>query len=274
MCYIEDSFMASEKFQQLVEIMARLRGPNGCPWDREQTFDTIKSYLLEETYEVIDAIDRRDWKELATELGDLQLQVVFFSQMAAEQGSFTIEDVLERINSKLVRRHPHVFGEESASTSDQVLKRWSELKADEKGSESTTGLLEGVPRSIPALMEAYQLTSRASQVGFDWRRFEELLEKLEEELRELDEARDGAADPARVEEEVGDLLFMVVNIARFLKLDPELALRKTNRKFRERFARVERGLSERGKSLAEADLEEMEELWQQSKKSHPSRSVR
>ena len=257
--------MPSEKFQQLVEIIARLRGPHGCPWDREQTFDTIKSYLLEETYEVIDAIDRRDWQELATELGDLQLQVVFFSQMASEEGRFTIEDVLDRISSKLIRRHPHVFGAESAATSDQVLKRWNELKAEEKGSGSPAALLDSVPRTIPALMEACQLTSRAAQVGFDWQRFDDLLEKLEEELGELAEAR-RHADPARVEDEVGDLLFTMVNIARYLKYDPELVLRKTNRKFRERFAQVERGVGERGKTLSEAGIEEMEELWQQAKK--------
>ena len=253
--------MPGEKLIRLVEIMARLRGPGGCPWDREQTFDTIKSYLLEETYEVIDAIDRRDWAELAGELGDLQLQVVFFSQMAAEQNLFTVDDVLERISSKLIRRHPHVFGDESAATSDDVLKRWNEIKAAEK----PQALLDSVSRSTPALLEAYQLTSRASQVGFDWQRFEDLLDKLEEELGELGEAR-RQGDPAQVEDEVGDLLFIMVNIARFLKFDPELALRKTNRKFRERFAHVEQGLAARGKTLPQSDIEEMEELWQQAKK--------
>ena len=242
--------------------MARLRAPGGCPWDREQTFDTIKSYLLEETYEVIDAIDHQDWKELAAELGDLQLQVVFFSQMASEAGHFTIDDVLERITSKLIRRHPHVFGDESAATAGDVLKRWNELKAEEKGPEASPALLDSVPRSMPALAEAYQLTSRASQVGFDWQRFEDLLEKLAEELKELDEART-SGDAARVEDELGDLLFMMVNIVRFLKFDPELALRKTNRKFRERFAHVEKGLQ--GRTFAEAGIEEMEELWQQAK---------
>lgn len=241
--------------------MARLRGPSGCPWDREQTFDTIKSYLLEETYEVIDAIDRRDWQELAGELGDLQLQVVFFSQMASEQNLFQIDDVLERISSKLIRRHPHVFGDESAATSGDVLKRWNELKAEEKTPQP---LLDGVSRSMPALLEAYQITSRAAQVGFDWPRFDDLLDKLAEELAELAEAR-RQGDPAHVEDEVGDLLFMMVNIARFLKFDPELALRKTNRKFRERFAHVEQGLAERGKTLPQANIEEMEELWQQAK---------
>ncbi len=243
--------------------MARLRGPGGCPWDREQTFDTIKSYLLEETYEVLDAIDRRDFEELAGELGDLQLQVVFFAQMAAEQGRFTIEEVLERIQSKLVRRHPHVFGDESAETAGQVLKRWNELKAAEKGPQASSALLDGVSRSTPALVEAYQLTSRAAQVGFDWQRYEELIAKLHEELAELEAARHGAGD---LEDEMGDLLFMMVNIARFLKLDPEMALRKTNRKFRQRFGQVERGLGDRGKTPAEATIEEMEELWQQAKR--------
>ena len=255
--------MPGERFPQLVEIMARLRGPQGCPWDREQTFDTIKSYLLEETYEVIDAIDRRDWRDLAGELGDLQLQVVFFAQMAAEEKLFSVDDVIERISSKLVRRHPHVFGDESAATAGDVLKRWNELKAEERGPQTQQGLLESVPRTIPALMEAYQLSSRASQAGFDWQRFEELLEKLDEEVRELEQARRGAGS---IEDEAGDLLFMVVNIARFLKLDPEMALRKTNGKFRQRFAEVERGIRERGKSLEQAGIEEMEELWQQAKK--------
>ena len=258
--------MPGDNFQQLVDIMARLRGPGGCPWDREQTFDTIKSYLLEETYEVIDAIDRRDWQELAGELGDLQLQIAFFSQMAAEEGSFTIDDVLDRINAKLIRRHAHVFGGESAATPGEALKRWNEMKAEEKGASSSPALLYSVPRSLPALIEAYQLTSRASQVGFDWQRFDDLLEKLNEELQELADARRGG-DRERVEDELGDLLFMMVNITRFLKFDPELALRKTNRKFRRRFASVEQGLEGRGKTPAEAGVEEMEELWQQAKKS-------
>jgi tetrapyrrole methylase family protein/MazG family protein len=256
--------MAGEKFQQLVAIMARLRGPDGCPWDREQTFDSIKSHLLEETYEVIDAIDRRDWRALAAELGDLQLQIVFFSQMAAEQNLFTIEDVLNGISSKLVRRHPHVFGKETASTPGEVLKRWNELKAEEKG-EAEQRLLDSVPHTIPALQEAYQLTSRAAQVGFDWQRFDDLLDKLQEELRELAEARKQPGGAPGVEDELGDLLFMMVNIVRFLKFDPELALRKTNRKFRERFAHVEQSLKERGKTPGEAGIEEMEELWQQAK---------
>jgi len=245
--------------------MARLRSPPGCPWDREQTFDTIKSYLLEETYEVIDAIDRRDWSELADELGDLQLQIVFFSQLAAEEGRFTIADVLEAINGKLIRRHPHVFGDESASTADQVLKRWNELKAQEKGAAPSAGLLDRVTRSTPALVEAHQLSSRAALVGFDWPRFENLLEKLDEELGELEQARREGADPARVSDELGDLLFLVANMARFLKCDPELTLRQANRKFRQRFARVEQGLRERGKTWPQADLGELEELWQQAK---------
>ena len=260
--------MGGEKFEKLVAIMTRLRGLDGCPWDREQTFDTIKSYLLEETYEVIDAIDQRNWQELAGELGDLQLQVVFFSQMAAEQGLFTIEEVLERISTKLIRRHPHVFGDESAETAGQVLKRWNELKAEERADSDgrPAALLDSVPRSLPALMEAYQLSSRAAQVGFDWQRFEELLDKLREELAELHEARSDSGNLEQVEDELGDLLFMMVNIVRFLKFDPEMALRKTNRKFRERFGHVEQGLNERGKTPQQAGIEEMEELWQQAKK--------
>ena len=254
--------MAAEQFQQLTDLMARLRGPGGCPWDREQTFDTLRSYLLEETYEVLDALERRDWQELAAELGDLQLQIVFLSQVAAEQGLFTIQEVLGQICHKLVRRHPHVFAGEPATSAGQALKRWNEVKAGETGPGP---LLDGVRRSIPALMEAFQLSSRASQAGFDWQRFEDMLDKLQEEIRELRQAREGSGNREAVEEEVGDLLFMLVNMARFLHVDPEPALRRTNRKFRERFAQVERGLAERGRSLAEAGLEEMEELWQRAK---------
>ena len=180
---------AGEKFQRLVDLMARLRAPGGCPWDREQTFDTIKPFLLEETYEVMDAIDARDWPELAGELGDLLLQAVFFSQMAAEQNLFRIEDAVDAINEKLVRRHPHVFGDETAKTGDDVKKIWGEVKAKEKGGKRRTGLLDGVPRALPALVEAQQITSRAATAGFDWSDASQVLDKLREELAEFDAAR-------------------------------------------------------------------------------------
>ncbi|HUJ22897.1 MAG TPA: nucleoside triphosphate pyrophosphohydrolase [Bryobacteraceae bacterium] len=257
---------AGEKFQFLVDLMARLRGPNGCPWDREQSFDTIKPFLLEETYEVMDAIDARDWADLAEELGDLLLQAVFFSQMAAEEHLFRIEDALDAINGKLIRRHPHVFGDETAITEGDVRKRWSEIKAEEKRTkgESDATLLGSVPRSLPALVEAQQISSRAAQTGFDWENAGQVLEKLHEELRELDEAR-ATGSREQIENELGDLMFVLVNLARFFKVDPEQALRKTNAKFRRRFGYVEQKLAERGKSTRESSIEEMESLWQEAK---------
>ena len=245
-------------FTRLVEIMARLRAPGGCPWDREQNFDTIKPYLLEETYEVMDAIDARDWDGLAEELGDLLLQSVFFAQMASEEGRFDIADSLQAINGKLIRRHPHVFGEGDARTADDVKRRWDEIKATEKPRPS--GLLGGVSRSLPALVEAQQIASRAAGAGFDWENVDQVFDKLREELAELHQARG-----AEVEDEIGDLLFVIVNIARFLKVDPEQALRRTNAKFRRRFAHVEKGLADRGKAPQNASIEEMESLWQEAK---------
>ncbi len=258
-----EKLAAGPGFTRLVEIMARLRAPGGCPWDREQTFDTIKPYLLEETYEVMDAIDTRDWRELTDELGDLLLQVVFFSQMAAEQGYFDVADSIAAINSKLIRRHPHVFGDGDAKTSADVLRRWDEIKATEK--ERPKGLLAGIPRSLPSLVEAQKIAAKAAGAGFDWDNIDQVFDKLREELGELDAARaDGAQE--KIEDEVGDLLFVLVNVARFLQVDPEQALRKTNAKFRRRFAHVEEGLDAQGKTLDAATIGEMEELWQAAKK--------
>ena len=256
----------ADRFERLVALMARLRAPGGCPWDREQTFDSIKPYTLEETYEVLDAIDRRDWGGLAEELGDYMLQAVFYAQMAAEQGLFSIEDALEAINRKLLRRHPHIFGDESAETAGDVKRIWSEVKAAEKAQQGRQeeGLLAGVPRALPALMEAQQITSRAAQVGFDWENPEQVLDKLHEELREFAEAR-RSGSPAELENELGDMLFVLVNLARFVKVDPEQALRATNAKFRQRFGYIERKLAERGKKPADATIEEMEALWQEAK---------
>ncbi len=283
--------MTDTQFPKLVELMARLRGPGGCPWDREQTYDTIKPFLLEETYEVLDAIDNRDWDELAGELGDLMLQVVFFAQMASEDRRFNIEDVIERIHTKMVRRHPHVFGDAQAATSADVLRKWEVLKAEEKRKRAEEqgqsyrppeSQLDGVSSRIPSLMEAHQLSSRAAHVGFDWKRLQDLLDKLQEEMAELrvvaaekakaeaEEKGSGKKkppDPARVrvEEEVGDLLFTAVNIARFLRVDPESALRRTNRKFRRRFQWMEAELKKNGKSPREATLEQMDALWERAK---------
>jgi len=257
---------AGEKFQRLVDIMARLRSPGGCPWDREQNFDTIKPYTLEETYEVLDAIDRRDWKDLAGELGDFMLQAVFYAQMASEGKLFTIGDALDAINEKLIRRHPHVFGTERAETAGDVKRIWGEVKAAEK--EDAT-LLGSVPRALPALVEAQQISSRAAGVGFDWENPDQVIEKLHEELAEFQQARrDGQADSLshELEGELGDMLFVLVNLARFVKVDPEQALRKTNAKFRERFGYIERRLRERGRKLTESNISEMEELWREAKR--------
>jgi MazG family protein len=257
-----DRQKAGEGFERLVEIMARLRAPDGCPWDREQTFDTIKPYLLEETYEVMQAIDERDWPELAEELGDLLLQVVFFSQMADEAGHFNVTDAIEAINSKLIRRHPHVFGDGDAKTSSEVLKKWDEIKTEEKKKKAKpTGLLASIPKTLPALVEGEHISRKAAGAGFDWPNIDDVFAKMREELTELDHAR-ATGSQERVEGEVGDLLFTIINIARFLKVDPEQALRKTNTKFRRRFAHVEQGL---GKPFKEASLDEMESLWRQAK---------
>ncbi|MGD0578206.1 MAG: nucleoside triphosphate pyrophosphohydrolase [Bryobacteraceae bacterium] len=255
-----------ESFERLVEIMARLRAPGGCPWDREQTFDTIKPYTIEETYEVLDAIDKRDFAGLREELGDFLLQAVFYAQMAQEEDRFSIADSLEAINAKLVRRHPHVFAEGDAKTPDQVLARWNEIKGEEKleKGEQPQGRLDGVQRALPALMEAHEISKKAAKAGFEWPDFEQVLEKLHEELGELAHAR-ARGSREEIEDEVGDLLFTLVNVARWLKVDPEQALRKTNAKFRGRFAHLERTLAARGRSLEQSTLEEMESLWQQAK---------
>jgi MazG family protein len=250
-----------ERFERLVGIMAKLRAPGGCPWDREQNFDTIKPYLLEETYEVFGAIDQRDWPGLAEELGDLMLQAVFFAQMASEESKFRIDDSLDAISEKLIRRHPHVFSDGTAKTSAEVLRRWDEIKADEKKDRGKPqlGRLDSVPRQLPALVEAQQISSKAAGVGFDWENPEQVLDKLDEELRELAEAR-AAGTREEMEGEIGDLLFVIVNLARKIKVDPEQALRKTNAKFRKRFAFVESHAT-----LPGATLEEMEAWWQKAK---------
>jgi len=274
------------KFERAVSIMARLRAPGGCPWDREQTFDTIKRYTLEETYEVLEAIDNRDWKELTGELGDLLLQVLFYAEMAEEQGSFTIDDVLDALSNKLIHRHPHVFGDIKADDSAQVLKNWEALKAEEKRKNLQTDseasqarpalLLEAVSSKMPALQEAHKISSKAAHVGFDWPEVQGLFEKLTEETRELQEhlqglpATSGKPEiPAElrdhVEGEVGDLFFVLVNIARYLSVDPESALRKTNKKFRRRFSWMEERLREQNRTLEQATPQEMEDLWQQAK---------
>jgi len=254
-------------FQKLVDIMARLRAPNGCPWDREQTFDSIKKYTLEETYEVLDAIDRRDWADLRDELGDFLLQAVFYAQMASEEKLFDISASLDAINEKLIRRHPHIFADGEAKTEADVRKRWDEIKAEERAgkTEKPQGLLDTVPRALPALVEAQQIASRAAGVGFDWENPEQVLEKLHEELAEFDAAR-LSASPSEMEDELGDLLFVIVNLARFVKVDPEQALRRTNAKFRTRFGYIEQRLGEQNRKVSGTPIAELEELWQEAKR--------
>jgi len=262
---------AGAKFAELLRVMARLRAPGGCPWDRKQTFESIKPYLLEETYEVMDAINAGDWPGLMDELGDLLLQPVFFAEMANERGLFSIADSLDAINEKLIRRHPHVFGDASAETPEDVKRRWDEIKKQEKAEQGKTAdasVLDGVPRSLPALVEAEKISQKAAGAGFEWPDISGVLEKLQEEAAELVAARGGAehdGKPSEIEHEVGDLLFTVVNLARFLKVDGEQALRKTNARFRRRFAFVERGIAAEGDGL-QTPLARMEELWQEAKR--------
>ncbi|MFY9644761.1 MAG: nucleoside triphosphate pyrophosphohydrolase [Terriglobales bacterium] len=305
-----------ERFERAVEIMARLRAPGGCPWDREQTFDTIKPYTLEEAYEVLEAIDNRDWPELTGELGDLLLQVLFYSEMAREAGHFSVDDVLERLSNKLVDRHPHVFGDVKADTPAEVLRNWEALKTLEKekkrlaeeaartsdgadtlppqpaqgtrhpaDSTQPASVLAGVSSKMPALMEAYKLSSRAARVGFDWPEIEGLFEKLAEETAELrsELKRSPVTGPPgtgiagsgnsqvsveareRLEDEVGDMFFVLVNLARYLSLDPESALRKSNRKFKRRFQWMEERLRAEGRGAQQASMGELEDLWQEAK---------
>jgi MazG family protein len=295
-------------FDDLVALMARLRAPDGCPWDREQTYATLAPMLLEEAYEAFEAVEAaREGRpaELRAELGDLLFQIIFYAQVAGERGEFTIEEVVDSIHSKMVRRHPHVFGDEQAADTAEVLRNWEAIKAAEKraagksDNNADESLLDGVSPKVPALMEAHQLTTKAARVGFDWQRVEDIFAKLHEEIDELKDAirerdakqspadshsqpdgpaseqrareapsrpaRDGDAEHERVREEVGDLLFAVTNIARHLGVEPEAALKLTNRKFRRRFRHIERGLEARGRALDAASLEEMEELWQAAK---------
>lgn len=257
---------AGDKFCELVRIMARLRAPGGCPWDRKQSFETIKSYLLEETYEVMDAIDTRDFAALSEELGDLLLQPVFFAEMAREQGLFRIEDSLDAINQKLIRRHPHIFGDASAETAEDVKTRWDEIKQQEKisrGANPISSMLDGVPRTLPALMEADKIGRKVAKVGFEWEGVSGVVEKIQEEAAELAQAQ----NQDEIEHELGDMLFNLVNLARFLKVDPEQALRKANARFRRRFAHIEREISAEGSTLEETSLDRMEELWHAAKRS-------
>jgi tetrapyrrole methylase family protein/MazG family protein len=264
---------AGAAFARFVELIARLRAPGGCPWDREQTHESLKPMTLEEAYEVVEAIDRGDDQELAGELGDLLLQVVFHAQLAGEGGRFTIADVIERVFEKMVRRHPHVFADHPAATPGEVLRNWEALKEEEragKGKGSDASMLDSVSRSLPATMEAFQMTTKVSRVGFDWPDATSVLAKLEEEVGELKEAVGAGEGPAAVGEEIGDLLFVIVNLSRRLGVDPESALKAGNRKFRRRFQYVEERLRARGKRPADSSLEEMDALWDEAKRRETS----
>lgn len=268
---------AGRLFNGLVALQKRLRAVNGCPWDREQTHESLRPFLVEEAYEVLDAMEKGDAEKFAGELGDLLLQIVFHAELAREAGRFDIGDVIHAVHAKMVRRHPHVFGKVKAGTSAEVLKNWEQIKAEKRVGESRAAkgakhavdsVLAGVPRGLPALLEAYQLTRRAANIGFDWENIEGVLEKLEEEILELREAFRQPQESelqAKVEEELGDLLFAVVNVARFVGADPELALKRANAKFTARFQWMEGKARERGRRFAEVPRDEMEELWDQAK---------
>lgn len=268
-------------FEKLVAVQARLRSRNGCPWDREQTHQTLRTYLIEEAYEVLEALESGDDAKFADELGDLLLQIVFHAQIAREEHRFAISDVIRGIHDKMVRRHPHVFGKARAKDAAEVLKNWEQIKAEERrqkgvassnqtGEENPPSLLDGIPRALPAVLEAFQLTRRAARIGFDWDTPGGVIEKIREELNELAAVVAAQAGPAErdlTEEEVGDLLFAAVNLARFLHIDPEIALTKANHKFSRRFRDMEQRATNTGRALADVPRAEMEEFWDAAKKS-------
>lgn len=275
----------SERFDELVRLMAKLRAPDGCPWDRKQTHESLKPYLVEEAYEVLETIDRKDPENLREELGDLLLQILFHAQIGTEAGRFTIDEIMQHLAEKLVRRHPHVFGSSTEGGdplhADEVYARWEQIKRDERKQAGQSGsALGGVPKTLPALLRAFQIQARASRVGFDWPRIGQVVEKLEEELRELRDAMASASPDAvsttsnrahdeiqgRVESEFGDVLFALVNLARFVKVNPEEALRKAINRFTDRFHYVETQAASSGRTLNEMTLGEMDALWEDAKR--------
>jgi len=274
-------------FERLVKLQARLRAANGCPWDVEQTHLTLRSYLIEEAYEVLEALESGDDAKFAEELGDLLLQVVFHAQIASEEGRFNASDVVREIHQKMVRRHPHVFGEKRAKDATEVLKNWEQIKAEERRAQKSrqgTGpadesgktpasLLDGIPHTLPAVLQGHQLTRRASRIGFDWDDIEGVIAKLQEELSELGAARTGQS-AEQIEDELGDVLFAAVNLARFLKIDPEIALKRTNAKFTSRFREMERLARVSGRALGDVPRSEMELLWDQAKASERGKAPR
>jgi tetrapyrrole methylase family protein / MazG family protein len=274
-----------EWFEKLAAVQARLRAPDGCPWDREQTHASLRTYLIEEAYEVLEALESGDDGKFAEEMGDLLLQIMFHSQIAKEEGRFDVSDVIREVHDKMVRRHPHVFGEKRAKDSAEVLKKWEQIKKEERAAaekkkgngakqEAKAGsLLDGVSRALPAALEGFQLTRRAARIGFDWDDVEGVFDKLSEEVGELREAV-SAKDAGRTEEEMGDLLFAAVNLARFLHVDPEIALKKANAKFSSRFRRMEDLAAKGGKALADVSRASMEEFWETAKRAEKGAAVR
>lgn len=255
--------MARRSFDELVQLMTTLRGPNGCPWDRKQTLPDLKPFVIEEAYEAVDAIDRKDRAALMEEVGDVLLEAVFIAEITREEGSFDIYDSITAIHDKLVRRHPHVFSDAEAKDAEQVLVNWEKLKSEERKAENKS-VLSGVPRSMPALLKAARLTEKAARVGFDWRRTDDVFDKLDEEIAELREAV-ASGDASKIEDEIGDLLFTIANIARKVNASPEEALQSTNRKFMRRFEAMEKQVHERGQNLDQLTLEEMDRLWDEAK---------
>jgi len=253
----------SQNWDRLVQIMDTLRGENGCPWDKKQTRESLKPYLIEEAYEVLEAIEEKDAKKLKEELGDLLYQILFHARISKENSEFDIEDVLSASCEKMVRRHPHVFGDKKADSAEEVLKQWEEIKKGEKGNDRKS-ILEGVPAHLPALLRAHQLQARAARVGFDWEHVDQVFAKVQEEMGEFEEAFRGG-DRERMESELGDLLFALVNIGRFIEVSPEDALRKTISRFMSRFRHIEEDIARQGLEWKDVSLNEMEELWQEAK---------
>ncbi len=275
---------AGEWFEKLAAVQARLRAPDGCPWDREQTHASLRTYLIEEAYEVLEAMESGDDAKFADEMGDLLLQIVFHSQIAKEEGRFEVSDVIRAVHDKMVRRHPHVFGETRAKDSAEVLKNWEQIKKEERAAAGKKGngdkhadkpgsLMDGVSRALPAALEGFQLTRRAARIGFDWDNVEGVFDKINEEAAELRQALT-AKDAPRTEEEMGDLLFAAVNLARFLHVDPEIALKRANAKFSTRFRRMEAMAAGGGKALADVPREQMEEFWDAAKRAEIGASLK
>lgn len=261
---MEGDLSVEERFDALVRLIEILRGEDGCPWDREQTKESLSSFLIEEAYEVIEAIRQGSADRLKEEVGDLLFQLLFLCQICKEEGDFSLDELLKGVMEKMMRRHPHVFGVEKLSSARDVWRKWESIKREEGGTEQSISLLNNLPAELPALLKAYMISTRVARVGFDWEKGADILSKLEEEVKEFKEACLGGA-PDKVEQEMGDILFVLVNIARHLGVNPEIALQRTNRKFIERFKYIEEKLQAKGKEIDEATLEEMEELWQEAK---------